>query len=316
VIEKLLRSDARVSGVAARAGTQVFFNDGIIDITGMLNGIDVHQEIRLFHFSDYVTEGNPLHLQSVPNSIILGASLASSLRVTVGDRVFVTTPQGQRFALKVSGIFQSGLQEYDKVQSFASLETVQKVMNKSHNYITDLQIRLHDITKAPELGKEFSRRYQTDSEDIQTSNAQFETGSSIRTTISYAVGVTLLIVAGFGIFNILNMMIYEKMDSIAILKATGFSGGDVDRIFTVMALGIGLFGGVFGLIIGFGLSYTIDQIPFETQSLPTITTYPVSYNPVFYIIGFTFSLLTTYLAGWAPARKAARIDPVIIIRGK
>ena len=229
IIEGLLRADSRVAGVAARAGTQVFFNDGIIDITGMLNGIDVRQEMALFHFADYVTEGNPLDLETVSNSIILGASLASSLRVTLGDRVFVTTPQGQHFPLKVSGIFQSGLQEYDKVQSFASLETVQKVMNKSHNYITDLQIRLHAISKAPELAAEFAKRFQTDSEDIQTSNAQFETGSSIRTTISYAVGVTLLIVAGFGIFNILNMMIYEKMDSIAILKATGFSGGDVDR---------------------------------------------------------------------------------------
>jgi ABC-type antimicrobial peptide transport system permease subunit len=61
-----------------------------------------------------------------------------------------------------------------------------------------------------------------DADDIQTVNAQFETGTSIRTLISYAVGITLLIVSGFGIYNILNMMIYEKMDTIAILKAIGF----------------------------------------------------------------------------------------------
>ena len=81
------------------------------------------------------------------------------------------------------------------------------------------------------MAKEYARLFETDAEDIQTANAQFETGTSIRLTISYAVGVTLLIVAGFGIYNILNMMIYEKMDSIAILKATGFSGADVKRIF-------------------------------------------------------------------------------------
>ena len=108
----------------------------------------------------------------------------------------------------------------------------------------------------------------------------------------------------------------KKMDSIAILKATGFSGKDVNHIFMVIALSIGLFGGVLGLFFGFLLSLLIDQVPFNTASLPTIKTYPINYNPVFYIIGSSFSLITTYLAGWSPARKASRIDPVIIIRGK
>jgi lipoprotein-releasing system permease protein len=144
----------------------------------------------------------------------------------------------------------------------------------------------------------------------------FETGSFVRTLISYAVGITLLVVAGFGIYNILNMMIYEKMDTIAILKATGFSGRDVRKIFLGIALTIGLLGGLLGLLFGFLLSLLIDQIPFNTAALPTITTYPVNYNPKFYIIGIAFSLITTYLAGFFPARKASNIDPVIIIRGK
>jgi lipoprotein-releasing system permease protein len=130
------------------------------------------------------------------------------------------------------------------------------------------------------------------------------------------VGITLLIVAGFGIYNILNMMIYEKMDSIAILKATGFSGRDAKLIFLLIALSIGFFGGLFGLFFGYILSAIIDQISFNTAALPTIKTYPINYNPVFYLIGSTFSLITTYLSGWFPAQKASKIDPVIIIRGK
>ncbi|MGZ3921886.1 MAG: ABC transporter permease, partial [Bacteroidia bacterium] len=141
-------------------------------------------------------------------------------------------------------------------------------------------------------------------------------GSFIRTLISYTVGITLLIVAGFGIYNILNMMIYEKMDSIAILKATGFSGKDVNKVFIFIALCIGIFGGLLGLIMGFGLSAIIDNIPFNTAALPTIKTFPINYNPKFYIIGAIFSVITTYFAGYFPARKASKIDPVIIIRGK
>jgi lipoprotein-releasing system permease protein len=130
------------------------------------------------------------------------------------------------------------------------------------------------------------------------------------------VGITLLIVAGFGIYNILNMMIYEKMDTIAILKATGFSGKNVKAIFTGIALTIGISGGAIGLLLGLGASYLIDQIPFHTTALPTIKTYPVNYNPAFYIIGGVFSVLTTYFAGYFPSRKASKIDPVVIIRGK
>ena len=111
-------------------------------------------------------------------------------------------------------------------------------------------------------------------------------------------------------------MIYEKMDTIAILKATGFSGKDVKKIFITIALSIGLIGGFAGLIFGFLLSKVIDNIPFVTAALPTVDTYPIDYNPVFYIIATAFSLVTTYLAGWFPARKASKVDPVIIIRGK
>ena len=111
-------------------------------------------------------------------------------------------------------------------------------------------------------------------------------------------------------------MIYEKMDSIAILKATGFSGRDVNAIFITIALSIGLIGGALGLIFGLGLSALIGEIPFNTPSLPTVTTYPINYNPKFYIIGAIFSIITTYLAGYFPSRKASQIDPVDIIRGK
>jgi lipoprotein-releasing system permease protein len=112
------------------------------------------------------------------------------------------------------------------------------------------------------------------------------------------------------------MMIYEKMDSIAILKATGFSGKDVNRIFILIALSIGVSGGLAGLFFGLLASVGIDHIPFNTAALPTITTYPVNYDLVYYGIGLGFSLVTTYLAGLFPASKASHIDPVVIIRGK
>jgi lipoprotein-releasing system permease protein len=126
----------------------------------------------------------------------------------------------------------------------------------------------------------------------------------------------LLVVAGFGIYNILNMLIYEKMNDIAILKATGFSGRDVQQIFLSQAMIIGIIGGALGLIVGYFISWLISRAPFETEALPTIKTYPVNFDPVFYVIAVCFALVFTFLAGFLPSRKARKIDPVDIIRGQ
>jgi lipoprotein-releasing system permease protein len=311
-----LNQDKNVIGVAPKISTQVFYNVGSIDIAGVINGVMVEEELRLYRFADYVSQGNPSDIQNIPNSIILGKLAAEKMLANIGDIVRITTPNGEQSSLKVVGFFQSGIQDFDKVQSFTSLATAQKILGKPSSYITDIQLNLKDINSAPTVAKEYSKIFNLDAVDIQTANAQFETGSKVRTIISYAVGVTLLIVAGFGIYNILNMMIYEKMDTIAILKATGFSGVDVQMIFIFISLFIGISGSILGLIIGYSLSAMIDQIPFNTAALPTVKTFPINYDIRFYLIGFTFGSLTSFLAGYLPSNKARKIDPVQIIRGK
>jgi lipoprotein-releasing system permease protein len=311
-----VKGDPRVLGVAPKVAIQVFYNLGDIALNGIVDGIDVVKEVELFAFSDYIHEGNYYDLEIIPNSIILGKGAAKKMMAQIGDNIIVTTIEGEQFPLKVVGFFESGIAELDKVQSFANLSTTQKLLGKNSNYISDVQVKLKDMEIAPIVAKEYATLFEIDAEDIQTANAQFETGSSVRSIISYAVGITLLIVSGFGIYNILNMLIYEKMDTIAILKATGFSGSDVKRIFIAISLSIGIAGGLAGLLFGFLFSKMIDAIPFDNEAMPNVLTYPINYGMQYYVIAVLFALITTYLAGWFPARKASKIDPVVIIRGK
>ncbi|MDN3689249.1 ABC transporter permease [Cyclobacterium jeungdonense] len=315
-IIQTLKEDPRVLGVAAKVSTQVFFNVGSSDITGTVSGIEVEAENALFAFSDYVTAGTPMDLTQTNNSIILGKGAAERMLAEIGDVIQATTSRGDRVQLKVVGYYQSGLGELDNIQSYASLQTVQKMLGEPPSYITDIQVKLHELDLAPSMANDYAALFKINADDIQTVNAQFETGTEIRNLISYAVGITLLIVSGFGIYNILNMMIYEKMDTIAILKAIGFSGRDVNIIFINIALIIGIAGGTLGLVLGYFAGVGIDQLPFETEALPTIKTFPVDFNPRYYLIGGIFSLVTTYFAGYFPAKKASGVDPVDIIRGK
>ena len=314
-IIKDLKLDKRIIDVAAKINTPVFFNSGTIEIAGVINGIEVEHEEKLFKISENIIDGSVTNLAQ-NNSIIIGKGLAEKMLLSNGDNLNITSSRGNLLMLKVVGISQIGIAEIDNTFSYTSLETAQKLLDKPVNYITDIQIKLFNMKLAPAVAKEFHDKYDVDTIDYQTANAQFETGSTVRTIISYAVGLVLLLVAGFGIYNILNMMIYEKMDTIAILKATGFSGNDVKWVFISLSVIIGLAGGLFGLLFGFVFSYIISNIPFETASLPTIKTYPINYDVVYYVISMVFALFTTTIAGLFPALKASKVDPVEIIRGK
>jgi lipoprotein-releasing system permease protein len=315
-ILKDLAKNSNVKGVIPQVTAQIFYLAGSIKLNGVINGIDALEEDRLFSLSDYVVEGSVESLANTSKGILLGAGLAKKMAVGLNDNIQVTTVNGNLFSLKIVGIYQSGLAEIDDIQSYTNLKMAQRIMGKADNYITDINVKLYAMELAETMSKEINKKFNLTAIDINTANAQFETGTAIRNIITYAVSITLLIVAGFGIYNILNMFIYEKMNDIAILKATGFSGKDVQYIFISQAMIIGIVGGIVGLVIGYCFSVLINHTPFETEALPTIKTFPVNFNPAYYVIGIVFAIVSTFLAGFLPAQKARRIDPVEIIRGQ
>jgi lipoprotein-releasing system permease protein len=247
---------------------------------------------------------------------MLGIGVAKKLSLSVGDRITILNSTGATFRLKIVGFFQSGLADLDQIQSYVNVKMAQRIAGQGNNFITDISVKLYDIEKAKYMSDQIAKTYGVNAIDIKTANAQFETSTSIRNIITYAVSITLLIVAGFGIYNILNMVIYEKMNDIAILKATGFSGSDVKKIFIYQAMFIGIVGGLLGLLLGGLMSYVVSKTPFETEAIPTVKTFPVNFDPLFYLIGSVFALITTFFAGYLPAKKASKIDPVDIIRGQ
>lgn len=311
-----LNKQHEVKGATPQVKAQGYYLGGSIQLSGVLTGIDVLKEGELYNLGDYILQGSLQKLAQNEKGILIGAGVAKKLSLSVGDIVQVASVKGDIQSLKIVGLYQSGMADIDNVQSYVNLKMAQRIMEQQDDYITDINIKLVDLEKAPSIAKEMEEMFDLKAVDIQTANAQFETGSSIRTLISYAVSITLLIVAGFGIYNILNMLIYEKMNDIAILKATGFSGSDVKLIFISQAVIIGFVGGLIGLVFGYVVTRIIDQTPFNTQALPTITTYPIDYNVKYYITGICFAMVSTFFAGYFPSKKAQKIDPVDIIRGQ
>lgn len=310
-----IRKDPNVLGVSPQVNTQVFYNYGPIQVNGNVVGVDIMAEDKLFDLKSKMLAGKVEDLLTSHDGILMGTGLAKKLNINVGDKVTVSTPDGTLKLLQIKGIFKYGIGAIDDFRSYASISTVQKMLKEDTRYITEINIKIKDYYQAKALAKEYETKFDYKIEDWETANATILVSFTLRNIITYATSITLLVVAGFGIYNILNMTIYEKMREIAILKAQGFAGGDVLKIFMLQALTIGILGGLSGLLIGFLLSWWVSTIPFDSGGFLAMDTFPVNFDPTYYIIGIVFGVLTTAFAGYLPARKASKIDPVDILRG-
>ncbi|MDA0714921.1 MAG: ABC transporter permease, partial [Bacteroidetes bacterium] len=148
-----LRKDERVRGVTSWASARVFYLAGSNQLTGMVNGIEALEEVKLFNFGDYIVEGSPADLVKNNNGILLGAGVAKKLSLGLGDKIQLSTVAGGILPLKIVGIYQSGLADVDNVQSFVNLTTAQQLNGEGSNYITDINVKLFDMEEAPVMAR-------------------------------------------------------------------------------------------------------------------------------------------------------------------
>lgn len=320
IMAERIEREPGVLGTSPQIATQVFYNNGPIQLSGTISGVDIDRENRLYKLTTRLKSGSLSILKTNPDGLLMGAVLARKLNVRTGDKVTVTVgptsrPGGGTRVLRVVGTFGFGIGTVDNTKSYANLSTVQEILQRDPSYVTDIHVKMLDPLQAIPFGKRLRATYGYYTEDWATANTAILAGEKIRGMLTYVVSITLLVVAGFGIYNIMNMTVINKIKDIAILKATGFEGRDIVAIFLLQAVFIGFTGGLLGLVIGFGLSYLLSITPFDAGDFLSIKTFPVIFEPKYYGLGLLFGVVTTVLAGYFPSRKAAQVDPVSILRG-
>ena len=136
----------------------------------------------------------------------------------------------------------------------------------------------------------------------------------IRNIIMYTVVGAILLVASFGTYNIISTITHEKARDIAIMKSLGLSEYTVRSIFVIEALIIGLVGALAGFLLGYLLCVALGSIEIKNPFLDA-DRLPLAYTYVHYLLAGMVALVSSVAAGYQPARKAARLHPVEIIRG-
>lgn len=299
-----------VTAVTPDVAVNVFYNNGQEQVPGRVSGVDIREEDAMFNLTSSMLEGDIRQIAMRQDGIALGEGIVKKLNVRLGDNITVSSAVGVSKNLKVIGIFKTGITSIDKTKSYVNISMAQQLIRQGPSYITDIFVNVTDPNKAKNYIDEIHARTGYDVEDWETANSSAMAANRIRRVMAFSISMSILLVAGFGIYNILNMTIMQKMNDIAILKAMGFSGWDVTRIFMMQALLIG----VIGVMMGWGLGAFIVTMLAKVYVGGDIGYFPIRFEPFYFGLATLFGIIVTSLAGFLPARKAARVDPVEIFR--
>ncbi len=311
-IVSLVKKQPEVVAVSRQVNSSVFFRSGSKQVNGVVSGVELKSEDELYNTSLTVIQGEWNNLLKYKTGIILGKLLAERLGLQINNSINVLTSEGVSKNYIVVGIFESNLKTMDETKAYLNIMAARQLVGESSDYASDIMVNIKEKENTANYIQKIAPLVPFQVESWQEANEQLVAGSELRNIIAVAVSLTILLVAGFGIYNIMTMTINEKIKEIAILKALGFSGSDIMTIFITQAAVIGIFGALVGVILGYGISLLINMIPFTIAGMDTL---PIFFQTKDFLFAVVFGILTTLIAGYLPSIKASKIDPVIIIRG-
>ncbi|WP_243369141.1 ABC transporter permease [Microvirga solisilvae] len=298
----------RTQGVVRYAGR---------DIGVSIIGIEPEIEASVSSVAGDFVQGSFDALQAGGNNIVVGDTLAQRLGASMGTTIQLVSPTGQSRGFKIVGQFHTGSNARDESETYVLLKNAQ-ILSERQNAINDIRLRLDDPEAAPRVARQAEAELGYKAVPWQEANESLLEALVVRNIVMYTVVGAILLVAGFGIYNIISTITHEKARDIAILKSLGFTQSNMRRLFLIEGLALGFAGSVVGWLIGFLLCFTLSQVEFKISGGAVgreITRLPLFWSPWHYAIASAFALVSSGVAGYLPARHAAQLNPVDIIRG-
>lgn len=299
--------------VAPSAKVQAILRYASRDVGASVIGIEPRREPKVSDLHNQLRQGTLPALYRATNAMILGDSLAEKIGARVGSNITVQTSEGVRLNAQVVGLFHSGVRAIDESTAYTLVKTGQ-ILAQQIGLVNELRLRLADALAAPQTAARIERETGYKSVAWQEASEDLLNAFVVRNVIMFTVVGAILLVASFGTYNIISTITHEKARDIAIMKSLGFAERRVRAIFVVEAGLIGLIGALIGFALGYGLCVALGMLTFKNP-FTDVTRLPIAYSPIHYAMAAAAAILSSLAAGYMPARKAAHVHPVDIIRG-
>ena len=303
-------------GVIAEAALtgQIIVRYANKDVSASVAGIDPAKEKFLTQVESDMREGSLDRLRTTADGIVIGSGMSQRLGLKMDDLATVIAPSGLVKRMKVVGIFHVGNLLLDEGQVYVLLKNAQVLLDKAF-IANQIRIKIPNPDDAETFAAGLEARWGYRAESWQEVNRDILGLFVIRNAITYSIVSAIMIVAAFGIFNIISTVVMEKRRDIAIMMSMGFHALDIQLIFLIQGVLVGILGMLLGWGIGRGLLEAVSMLKFTVPGMTERQGFVLDWSFRPYAIGGLFALAAAIAAAWYPAHKASEVRPVDIIRG-
>ena len=273
-----------------------------------VSGIEPETYFRIVDFSDKMVRGST---RLTGSDILVGVDLSADLGVDVGDKLHVTAANGAISVLTIAGVFDLGNKGSNQRNTFTTLRVAQSLLDRPGG-VTSIEVTVADIYAAETVAQKIALATGVEADSWIKNSAQFFAAISAQTTANTAIRFFVGLSVAFGIASVLVVSVVQRSREIGILRAMGISRAQILRLFLLQG-GLLAFGGALaGCGIGAGALSLWTTLALNADGTPL---FPLEVDSNLFIVALVIATLTGLLAAFAPALRAARLDPVVAIRG-
>lgn len=302
------RAMPEVKVVSPAASGSALVVRGSVSRSTSLMGIEPALYYRIVDLNDKLLRGST---RLSATDILIGVDLASDLGVDLGDKLRVTTANGASSVLKIVGVFDLGNKGANQRSTFVALHTAQSLLGLPGG-VTSLDVTVRDVYAAEAIAQRIAAMTGVVADSWIKTSAQFFSAIRAQTMANTAIRFLVGLSVAFGIASVLVVVVVQKSREIGILRAMGISQGQILRMFLLQGGLLGFGGSLAGCMLG---ALTLLLWQRYVRNADGTPLFPLTFDPMLFIAALLLATITGLIAAFAPALRAARLDPVVAIRG-
>lgn len=273
-----------------------------------LTGIEPESYFNIVRVPDYITVGKP---RLTSEDVIIGIELAKNLGATVGDKLNLRANSGANRVLTITGLVDFGNKAVNQRIAYVALRTGQSLLGMVGG-VTTIDMTIKDIYAAEDIAQRIQASLPVQADSWIATNAQFFTAVRAQSTSNTLIRLFVGLSVAFGIAAVLIVSVIQRSREIGILRAMGTSRGQVLRVFLLQGGLLGFVGSLFGSAMGAAALIYWHSMARQTDGTEL---FPLILEQRLFVLSTVLATATGLLAAMAPALRAAKLDPVVAIRG-